>query len=168
MSESDTAGAVIRKQHESSGGKKAGDDYETPHPEGITSHLLFLHRIRDLQRKDRNMYLMRPVQEPCRGIQDQRAEVYTRSRMQSTVRRKRNSVNRQQEKKMNNLPSDTQENGQKVHQIKLGATFFEEVAYGNKTFELRKNDRGYKKGDILEMMEFAGRKKHRTHSRECL
>lgn len=24
---------------------------------------------------------------------------------------------------MNNLPSDTQENGQKVHHIKLGATF---------------------------------------------
>ena len=55
---------------------------------------------------------------------------------------------------MNNLPSDTQENGQKVHHIKLGATFFEEVASGEKTFELRKNDRGYKKGDILEMMEF--------------
>ena len=55
---------------------------------------------------------------------------------------------------MNNLPSDTQENGQKVHHIKLGATFFEEVASGEKTFELRKNDRDYKKGDILEMMEF--------------
>lgn len=55
---------------------------------------------------------------------------------------------------MNNLPSDTQENGQKVHHIKLGATFFEEVASGEKTFELQKNDRGYKKGDILEMMEF--------------
>lgn len=59
-----------------------------------------------------------------------------------------------EEEKMNNLPSDTQENGQKVHHIKLGATFFEEVASGEKTFELRKNDRDYKKGDILEMMEF--------------
>ena len=59
-----------------------------------------------------------------------------------------------EEEKMNNLPSDTQENGQKVHHIKLGAAFFEEVASGEKTFELRKNDRDYKKGDILEMMEF--------------
>lgn len=55
---------------------------------------------------------------------------------------------------MNNLPSDTKENGQKVHHIKLGASFFGEVERGEKTFELRKNDRDYKKGDILEMMEF--------------
>lgn len=33
--------------------------------------------------------------------------------------------------------------------------YFDDVANGIKTFELRKNDRGYKKGDILEMMEFA-------------
>ena len=32
--------------------------------------------------------------------------------------------------------------------------YFEDVASGKKTFELRKNDRGYKEGDILELMEF--------------
>lgn len=56
---------------------------------------------------------------------------------------------------MQNLPSDTQETGQKVHQIRLAKTYFDDVANGIKTFELRKNDRGYKVGDILEMMEFA-------------
>lgn len=61
----------------------------------------------------------------------------------------------EQEKKMQNLPSDTQETGQKVHQIRLAKSYFDDVANGIKTFELRKNDRGYKKGDILEMMEFA-------------
>ena len=45
--------------------------------------------------------------------------------------------------------------GQKVHQIRLAKSYFDDVANGIKTFELRKNDRGYKKGDILEMMEFA-------------
>lgn len=59
------------------------------------------------------------------------------------------------EKAMQNLPSDTQETGQKVHQIRLAKSYFDDVANGIKTFELRKNDRGYKKGDILEMMEFA-------------
>ena len=44
--------------------------------------------------------------------------------MQSTVKRKRNYREQAEEEKMNNLPSDTQENGQKVHHIKLGATFF--------------------------------------------
>lgn len=61
----------------------------------------------------------------------------------------------EQEEKMQNLPSDTQETGQKVHQIRLAKTYFDDVANGIKTFELRKNDRGYKVGDILEMMEFA-------------
>ena len=56
---------------------------------------------------------------------------------------------------MQSLPSDTQETGQKVHQIRLAKSYFDDVANGIKTFELRKNDRGYKKGDILEMMEFA-------------
>lgn len=46
---------------------------------------------------------------------------------------------------MQNLPSDTQETGQKVHQIRLAKSYFDDVANGIKTFELRKNDRGYKK-----------------------
>ena len=56
---------------------------------------------------------------------------------------------------MNNIPSETGENGQKVHQIRLGESFFEDACSNAKSFELRKNDRGYKKGDILELMEFA-------------
>lgn len=55
---------------------------------------------------------------------------------------------------MNNLPSDVQENGSKVHQIRLSAQYFDDVCSGKKSFEFRKNDRNYKVGDILEMMEF--------------
>ena len=55
---------------------------------------------------------------------------------------------------MQNLPSDTQETGQKVHQIRLAKSYFDDVANGIKTFELRKNDRGYKQGDSLKMLEF--------------
>lgn len=56
-----------------------------------------------------------------------------------------------QEEKMSHLPSDA---GQQVHQIRLASGYFEDVAAGSKTFELRKNDRHYRKGDILELMEF--------------
>lgn len=56
-----------------------------------------------------------------------------------------------QEEKMSHLPSDA---GQQVHQIRLASNYFEDVAAGIKTFELRKNDRHYRKGDILELMEF--------------
>lgn len=50
---------------------------------------------------------------------------------------------------------EMEETGQKVHQIRLAKSYFDDVTNEIKTFELRKNDRGYKKGDILEMMEFA-------------
>jgi len=68
----------------------------------------------------------------------------------------------QDEERMNRLPSDEAKE-QKVHQIRLGAQFFDDVLEGRKKFELRKNDRGYKVGDILEMMEFKdGRNTGRT------
>ena len=57
------------------------------------------------------------------------------------------------EKKMSTLPSDLPKEV-KVHDIRLAAMYFEDVAKGKKTFELRKNDRDYKVEDILEMMEF--------------
>lgn len=41
-----------------------------------------------------------------------------------------------------------------VHQIRVDKTFFEDIEKGIKKFTLRKNDRNYKVGDILEKMEF--------------
>lgn len=55
------------------------------------------------------------------------------------------------EEKMQQLPSQQEK---KVHDVKLGTTFFDDVKTGRKTFELRKNDRGYKEGDIIVMHEY--------------
>ena len=41
-----------------------------------------------------------------------------------------------------------------THELKTYPKYFQETIEGNKPFEIRKNDRDYKKGDILEMMEF--------------
>ena len=46
-----------------------------------------------------------------------------------------------------------------THQIKLGSEFFDDAAAGRKNFELRKNDRNYKEGDVLEMEEVKDGKK---------
>lgn len=54
--------------------------------------------------------------------------------------------------KMNNLPSDA---GQNEHDLKLAAMFFNDVQSGKKSFELRKNDRHYKVGDLLNMHEYS-------------
>lgn len=58
---------------------------------------------------------------------------------------------KEDEEKMQHLPSD----GPTVHQIRLASSYYDDVLEGRKTFELRKNDRGYGVGHILELMEFA-------------
>lgn len=41
-----------------------------------------------------------------------------------------------------------------IHRIKTWPEYFQEIKSGNKTFELRKNDRNYKIGDILLLQEY--------------
>jgi ParB family chromosome partitioning protein len=133
---------------------RAGDDYETPHPEGITSICYSCTEYETCNVKTGT----------CTSCDqyNNRAEAYKTdeqrySEEQDAIDRetKKKLREMEQEEKMQSLPSDTQETGQKVHQIRLAKPYFDDVANGIKTFELQKNDRGYKKGDILEMMEFA-------------
>lgn len=74
---------------------------------------------------------------------------------------------KRQEEKMERLPS---ENGQtKTHEVKLASAYYEDVKTGRKTFELRKNDRKYKEGDRLHMLEFTdGRHTGRTITAEII
>lgn len=132
----------------------AGDDYQTPHPEGITSLCYSCTEYETCNVKTGTC-------TKCDQYKN-RAEAYKTdeqrySEEQDAIDRETAKKLREmaQEEKMQNLPSDSQQSGQKVHQIRLGATFFDDVCSGKKSFELRKNDRGYKQGDILEMLEFA-------------
>ena len=42
----------------------------------------------------------------------------------------------------------------KNHDLKILPLYFEDVCYGNKTFELRKDDRDYKVGDTIRLREY--------------
>lgn len=132
----------------------AGDEYQTPHPEGITSICYSCTEYETCNVKTGTC-------TKCDQYNN-RAEAYKTdeqrySEEQDAIDRETKKKLREmaQEEKMQNLPSDSKETGQKVHQIRLAKSYFDDVANGIKTFELRKNDRGYKKGDILEMMEFS-------------
>ena len=149
VSESDTAENSMNPPE-----VRAGDDYETPHPEGITSICYSCTEYETCNVKTGTC-------TSCDQYKN-RAEAYKTEEQryneeQDAIDRetKKKLREMEQEEKMQSLPSDTQETGQKVHQIRLAKPYFDDVANGIKTFELRKNDRGYKKGDILEMMEFA-------------
>ncbi len=41
------------------------------------------------------------------------------------------------------------------HLLKILPEYFEEVVKGTKTFEVRKNDRGFKIGDVLILAEYS-------------
>lgn len=41
-----------------------------------------------------------------------------------------------------------------IHYLKTWAVFYAAVIDGSKTFEVRKDDRGFKVGDILHLQEF--------------
>lgn len=41
-----------------------------------------------------------------------------------------------------------------THELKTWNEYFEEMFIGNKTFEIRKNDRDFKKGDTLILKEW--------------
>lgn len=49
----------------------------------------------------------------------------------------------------------------KIHELKLDTEYFDDVGTGLKTFEIRKNDRGFKVGDVLALSAFKeGNYKH--------
>lgn len=40
-----------------------------------------------------------------------------------------------------------------IHELKTHSEYYQQVIKGNKTFEVRKNDRGFKLGDTLKLIE---------------
>lgn len=150
VSESDTETEIGMNPQE----VRAGDDYETPHPEGITS---ICYSCTEYETCNVKTGTCTSCDQYKNRTEAYKTDEQRYSEEQDAIDRetKKKLREMEQEEKMQNLPSDTQETGQKVHQIRLAKYYFDDVANGIKTFELRKNDRGYKKGDILEMMEFA-------------
>jgi len=155
-------GANTQPQESNEEHPAAGEEYQTPHPEGITSLCYSCTEYETCNVKTGTCTKCDQYKNRGEAYKtDEQRYSEEQDRIDKETAKKLRE--RADEERMNNLPSDTKENGQKVHHIKLGASFFGEVERGEKTFELRKNDRDYKKGDILEMMEFKdGRNTGRT------
>lgn len=132
----------------------AGDEYQTPHPEGITS---ICYSCTEYETCNVKTGTCTDCDQYRNRTEANKTEEQRYSEEQDAIDRETKRKLREQAEidKMNSLPSETKEDGQKVHQIRLGESFFDDACSNVKSFELRKNDRGYKVGDILEMMEFA-------------
>ena len=126
------------------------DEWEDAHPESITSLCYSCKRYSDCnvktgtcQRCDR--YINK---EEAEKTEEERYSEEQDAIDRETAKKLREKAD---EEKMQQLPSQQEK---KVHDVKLGTTFFDDVKTGRKTFELRKNDRGYKKGDTIVMHEY--------------
>ena len=118
--------------------KKAGDDYETPHPESITSLCYSCQKYKDCNVKTGT----------C-----QKCDQYSEEQDAIDRQTKKKLQERADAEKMEHLPSEGNTE-HKQHEVKIVASYYEDVVSGKKSFELRKNDRGYKQGDSLKMLEF--------------
>lgn len=126
------------------------DEWEDAHPESITSLCYSCKRYSDCNVKTGTC---QSCDQYINKAEAEKTEEERYSEEQDTIDRETAKKLREKadKEKMQQLPSQQEK---KVHDVKLGATFFDDVKTGRKTFELRKNDRGYKEGDTIVMHEY--------------
>lgn len=126
------------------------DEWEDAHPESITSLCYSCQRYSDCNVKTGTC---QSCDQYINKAEAEKTEEERYSEEQDRIDKETAKKLREKadEEKMQQLPS---QQGKKIHDVKLGATFFEDVKTGRKTFELRKNDRGYKEGDTIVLHEY--------------
>ena len=124
--------------------------WEDAHPESITSLCYSCKRYSDCNVKTGTC---QSCDQYINKAEAEKTEEERYSEEQDAIDRETAKKLREKadEEKMQQLPSQQEK---KVHDVKLGATFFDDVKTGRKTFELRKNDRGYKEGDTIVLHEY--------------
>nr|UWI03154.1 MAG: protein of unknown function DUF3850 [Bacteriophage sp.] len=126
------------------------EEWEDAHPESITSLCYSCQRYSECNVKTGtcqscDQYVNKAEAEKT---EEERYNEEQDAIDRETAKKLREKVD---EEKMQQLPSQQEK---KVHDVKLGTTFFDDVKTGRKTFELRKNDRGYKEGDTIVLHEY--------------
>lgn len=126
------------------------DEWEDAHPESITSLCYSCKRYSDCNVKTGTC---KNCDQYINKAEAEKTEEERYSEEQDAIDRETAKKLREKadEEKMQQLPSQQKK---KVHDVKLGTTFFDDVKTGRKTFELRKNDRGYKEGDTIVLHEY--------------
>jgi ParB family chromosome partitioning protein len=126
------------------------NEWEDAHPESITSLCYSCKRYSDCNVKTGTC---QSCDQYINKAEAEKTEEERYSEEQDAIDRETAKKLREKadEEKMQQLPSQQEK---KVHDVKLGATFFDDVKTGRKTFELRKNDRGYKEGDTIVLHEY--------------
>lgn len=126
------------------------EEWEDAHPESITSLCYSCQRYSECNVKTGTC---QSCDQYVNKAEAEKTEEERYNEEQDAIDRETAKKLREKadEEKMQQLPSQREK---KVHDVKLGTTFFDDVKTGRKTFELRKNDRGYKEGDTIVLHEY--------------
>lgn len=151
--ELETEGENWERSSQSGYEESQGGDYETPHPEGITSICYSCTEYETCNVKTGTCTKCDKYKNRAEAYKTEEQK-YSEEQDKIDRETKKKLREMQQDERMNNLPSDASESGQRIHQIRLSSQYFDDVCSGKKSFEFRKNDSNYKVGDILEMTEF--------------
>jgi ParB family chromosome partitioning protein len=151
VSDSDTAGQQSSENsmnHPEE--KKAGDDYETPHPEGITSICYSCTEYETCNVKTGTCTSCDQYKNRAEAYKtDEQRHSEEQDRIDKETAKKLREM--EDDKKMQNLPSDESD---KKKFIRMSVDGFERVVNGEQQYIITKND-GFKIGQEITIGEFA-------------
>lgn len=128
---------------------KLGDDYRTPHPESITS---LCYSCLNYSTCNVKTGTCKKCDEYINKAEAEKTDEERYDEEQAALDRQ-TKRKLQEIQKENELDKALQTKAEKIHEVKISSIYFDDVAAGIKNFELRKNDRGYRVGDILKLNE---------------
>lgn len=151
VSDSDTAGQQLSENSMNPPEeKKAGDDYETPHPEGITSICYSCTEYETCNVKSGTCTKCDQYKNRAEAYKtDEQRYSEEQDRIDKETAKKLREM--EDDKKMQNLPSDESD---KKKFIRMSVDGFERVVNGEQQYIITKND-GFKKGQEITIGEFA-------------
>ena len=128
---------------------RPGDDYEIPHPESITSLCYSCLHYSDCNVKTGTC---KKCDQYTNKAEAEKTEEQRYNEEQDRIDRdtKKKLQQMSDQKKMENTPGSAEVT---VHQIRISKDRLQDIKEAG--FDLRKNDKWYKQGDMIELMEFA-------------
>lgn len=131
--------------------RQAGDDYRTPHPESITS---LCYSCLNYSTCNVKTGTCEKCDEYVNKAEAEKTDEQRYSEEQDRIDRETAKKLREKED-AERMAAGAPVREPKTHEVKLVASWWNDITSGKKRFELRKNDRGYKVGDKLLMQEYA-------------
>ena len=131
--------------------RQAGDDYRTPHPESITS---LCYSCLNYSTCNVKTGTCEKCDEYVNKAEAEKTDEQRYSEEQDRIDRETAKKLREKED-AERMAAGAPVREPKTHEVKLAASWWNDITSGKKRFELRKNDRGYKVGDKLLMQEYA-------------